>query len=89
MLLRGEELERKKNLEILMTTVLVMDISKSIEKIKDFQSILIDYFDDKHHSEDNYQRILKIFSSHDIQTNKLELKPFLYLIQKNFNNQLI
>lgn len=72
-----------------MTTVLVMDISKSIEKIKDFQSILIDYFDDKHHSEEKYQRILKIFSSHDIQTNKLELKPFLYLIQKNFNNQLI
>lgn len=60
-----------------------MYISKRIEKMKDFQSIFIDYFDNKHHSEENYQQISKIFSSHDIQTNKLELKPFLYLIQKN------
>lgn len=63
-----------------------MDFDKRIEIMKDFQSILIDYIDNEDHSEDNYQNISKIFTSPNILENKLELKPFLNLIQKISQN---
>ena len=63
-----------------------MDIDKRIKEMKNFQSIFIDYIDNEDLSEENYQQISMILSSHIIQEDKLELKPYLSLIQKIFHS---
>ena len=61
-------------------------MNERIGKMKDFQSLLLDFLDKEDQSEENYQKIVNFLSTYNLSENKRELKLFLTFIQKVFHN---